>query len=206
MTDLTPTSSAFWALNTSAVTRGALAGIISRLVISSRTLTQNPAFRDTSVTVEEILTCAALTKLARYAWLSSIQCSLTSLSPSFSGTGHGVGAALNVHEGPQGISTRFGNTTGLQKGMIVSNEPGYYEDGAFGIRIEVGPNSSRQFPLSIGSKSPFQFSIAANNDEVRSRGDLILRSSQLVGDLTQNMCKDTCIHMCTIFTKYNSTV
>ncbi|CAI0460071.1 unnamed protein product [Linum tenue] len=52
------------------------------------------------------------------------------------GTGHGVGAALNVHEGPQSISFRHGNTTPLQKGMIVSNEPGYYEDHAFGIRIE----------------------------------------------------------------------
>ncbi|KAJ9131448.1 hypothetical protein P3X46_035105 [Hevea brasiliensis] len=52
------------------------------------------------------------------------------------GTGHGVGAALNVHEGPQSISFRFGNMTPLQKGMIVSNEPGYYEDHAFGIRIE----------------------------------------------------------------------
>lgn len=52
------------------------------------------------------------------------------------GTGHGVGAALNVHEGPQSISFRFGNLTPLLKGMIVSNEPGYYEDHAFGIRIE----------------------------------------------------------------------
>ncbi|RZC55446.1 hypothetical protein C5167_014295 [Papaver somniferum] len=52
------------------------------------------------------------------------------------GTGHGVGAALNVHEGPQSISFRFGNMTPLQKGMIVSNEPGYYEDHSFGIRIE----------------------------------------------------------------------
>jgi len=54
-----------------------------------------------------------------------------------SGTGHGVGAALNVHEGPQSISHRYGNLTPLVKGMIVSNEPGYYEDHAFGIRIEV---------------------------------------------------------------------
>ncbi|XP_010464060.1 PREDICTED: probable Xaa-Pro aminopeptidase P isoform X2 [Camelina sativa] len=52
------------------------------------------------------------------------------------GTGHGVGAALNVHEGPQSISYRYGNMTPLQNGMIVSNEPGYYEDHAFGIRIE----------------------------------------------------------------------
>lgn len=53
------------------------------------------------------------------------------------GTGHGVGAALNVHEGPQSISYRYGNLTALQKGMVVSNEPGYYEDNSFGIRIEV---------------------------------------------------------------------
>lgn len=52
------------------------------------------------------------------------------------GTGHGVGAALNVHEGPQSISPRWGNTTPIKDGMIVSNEPGYYEDGQFGIRIE----------------------------------------------------------------------
>jgi Xaa-Pro aminopeptidase len=52
------------------------------------------------------------------------------------GTGHGVGAALNVHEGPHGISPRFGNLTGLVAGMVVSNEPGMYFDGAWGIRIE----------------------------------------------------------------------
>jgi len=52
------------------------------------------------------------------------------------GTGHGVGAALNVHEGPFGISPRFTNLEGLKKGMVVSNEPGYYDDGRFGIRIE----------------------------------------------------------------------
>jgi len=52
------------------------------------------------------------------------------------GTGHGVGAALNVHEGPHGISPRWANTEVLKNGMIVSNEPGYYEDGNYGIRIE----------------------------------------------------------------------
>eukprot|EP00188_Purpureofilum_apyrenoidigerum_P006003 Plantae.Rhodophyta-Purpureofilum_apyrenoidigerum.ctg8564.p1 GENE.Plantae.Rhodophyta-Purpureofilum_apyrenoidigerum.ctg8564~~Plantae.Rhodophyta-Purpureofilum_apyrenoidigerum.ctg8564.p1 ORF type:complete len:610 (-),score=108.92 Plantae.Rhodophyta-Purpureofilum_apyrenoidigerum.ctg8564:1793-3622(-) len=51
------------------------------------------------------------------------------------GTGHGVGASLCVHEGPQMISFR-GNTVPLEPGMVVSNEPGYYEAGAFGIRIE----------------------------------------------------------------------
>jgi len=53
------------------------------------------------------------------------------------GTGHGVGAFLNVHEGPSGISWRvYPNDPGLQAGMILSDEPGYYEDGNFGIRIE----------------------------------------------------------------------
>ncbi|OMJ26337.1 putative Xaa-Pro aminopeptidase P [Smittium culicis] len=53
------------------------------------------------------------------------------------GTGHGVGSFLNVHEGPHGIAVRPANLeTGLRAGMIVTNEPGYYEDGKFGIRIE----------------------------------------------------------------------
>jgi len=44
---------------------------------------------------------------------------------------------LNVHEGPHGISSRIGsNRVPLKAGMIVSNEPGYYRDGHFGIRIE----------------------------------------------------------------------
>ncbi len=50
------------------------------------------------------------------------------------GTGHGVGYFLNVHEGPQAIS-KF-NKVKLQEGMILSNEPGYYEKNKFGIRIE----------------------------------------------------------------------
>ena len=51
------------------------------------------------------------------------------------GTGHGVGSYLGVHEGPQRIS-KLPNRVGLEPGMIVSNEPGYYKTGAFGIRIE----------------------------------------------------------------------
>ena len=50
------------------------------------------------------------------------------------GTGHGVGAFLSVHEGPQRIS-RVSDVP-LEPGMILSNEPGYYREGAFGIRIE----------------------------------------------------------------------
>lgn len=51
------------------------------------------------------------------------------------GTGHGVGCYLSVHEGPQSISKR-GTQVSLKPGMILSNEPGYYKTGAFGIRIE----------------------------------------------------------------------
>lgn len=50
------------------------------------------------------------------------------------GTGHGVGSYLSVHEGPQRLS-KLG-TTPLEPGMILSNEPGYYKEGHYGIRIE----------------------------------------------------------------------
>ncbi|MEK9833218.1 MAG: aminopeptidase P family protein [Rhodospirillaceae bacterium] len=51
------------------------------------------------------------------------------------GTGHGVGSYLGVHEGPQRIS-KAGGSVALAPGMIVSNEPGYYRAGEYGIRIE----------------------------------------------------------------------
>ncbi|KAI0127512.1 metallopeptidase family M24 [Xylariales sp. AK1849] len=53
------------------------------------------------------------------------------------GTGHGVGSYLNVHEGPIGIGTRIQySEVALALGNVISNEPGFYEDGKFGIRIE----------------------------------------------------------------------
>jgi len=51
------------------------------------------------------------------------------------GTGHGVGSYLGVHEGPQRIS-KAPSPVALKPGMIISNEPGYYKEGAYGIRIE----------------------------------------------------------------------
>jgi Xaa-Pro aminopeptidase len=51
------------------------------------------------------------------------------------GTGHGVGSFLAVHEGPQRIA-KFGSPVPLEAGMILSNEPGYYKAGEYGIRIE----------------------------------------------------------------------
>jgi Xaa-Pro aminopeptidase len=53
------------------------------------------------------------------------------------GTGHGIGAFLNVHEGPMGIGFRAAyRDFPLKVGNVISNEPGYYEDGKYGIRIE----------------------------------------------------------------------
>jgi Xaa-Pro aminopeptidase len=63
------------------------------------------------------------------------------------GTGHGVGYFLNVHEGPHAISRN--NKIIFQEGMVVSNEPGYYEKNKFGIRIEnlvyVKRNKNKKF-------------------------------------------------------------
>ena len=68
-----------------------------------------------------------LDALARYPlWLAGLDYD--------HGTGHGVGAYLSVHEGPQGLSRR--SEALLEPGMIVSNEPGYYREGQWGIRIE----------------------------------------------------------------------
>ena len=65
------------------------------------------------------------------------------------GTGHGVGFFLNVHEGPQAISKY--NNVKISEGMILSNEPGYYKKGYFGIRIE-----NLVFVKKIGSKLFFE--------------------------------------------------
>ncbi len=73
-------------------------------------------------------TGSQLDALARYAlWQAGLDYD--------HGTGHGVGAYLSVHEGPHRIS-KMPNSIALQPGMIVSNEPGYYKTGAYGIRIE----------------------------------------------------------------------
>ena len=66
-------------------------------------------------------------KNARY-WLNKINLDYPH------GTGHGVGYFLNVHEGPHGLSKY--NNVKLRKGMILSNEPGFYKENSFGIRIE----------------------------------------------------------------------
>lgn len=71
------------------------------------------------------------------------------------GTGHGVGSFLSVHEGPQSISRR--GMVVLEPGMILSNEPGYYRDGAFGIRIENLVSVHEPRPIEGGDRPMLGF-------------------------------------------------
>eukprot|EP01071_Lankesteria_metandrocarpae_P004102 Lankesteria_metandrocarpae@DN3374_c0_g1_i1.p1 len=85
------------------------------------------------------------------------------------GTGHGVGAQLSVHEGPCGISSALqgsASETDLKPGMIISNEPGYYLEGSFGIRHEslvlvIPANVSTANPspstTSVGESNYYRF-------------------------------------------------
>ncbi|MEL6979723.1 MAG: aminopeptidase P family protein [Pseudomonadota bacterium] len=72
------------------------------------------------------------------------------------GTGHGVGACLSVHEGPQSLSRR--GDVALEAGMILSNEPGCYLEGRFGVRIEnlvlVEPAAAPADALGVGGEQP----------------------------------------------------
>jgi len=74
------------------------------------------------------------------------------------GTGHGVGCFLSVHEGPQRIS-KIGSTIALKPGMVVSNEPGYYKEGAYGIRIENLVAVRQAESLQGGEKDMLEFEI-----------------------------------------------
>ena len=74
------------------------------------------------------------------------------------GTGHGVGSYLGVHEGPQRIAKAL-NPHALQPGMIVSNEPGYYKDNDFGIRIEVLQVVTPAAPIAGGERPMLGFEV-----------------------------------------------
>jgi len=88
---------------------------------------QTAAIAIASAVFPEGTTGAQLDPLARFAlWQAGVDFD--------HGTGHGVGSYLSVHEGPARLS-KLG-TVALKRGMILSNEPGYYKTGAYGIRIE----------------------------------------------------------------------
>jgi Xaa-Pro aminopeptidase len=72
------------------------------------------------------------------------------------GTGHGVGSYLGVHEGPQRIAKQP-NAVPLEAGMIVSNEPGYYKEGAYGIRIETLQVVTPAAPIAGGERPMLGF-------------------------------------------------
>jgi len=72
------------------------------------------------------------------------------------GTGHGVGAYLGVHEGPQRIA-KSPSSIPLEPGMIVSNEPGYYKTGGFGIRIENLQYVTEPAPIDGGERDMMGF-------------------------------------------------
>ncbi len=72
------------------------------------------------------------------------------------GTGHGVGVYLGVHEGPQRIS-KLPNKVALEPGMIVSNEPGYYKEGGYGIRIENLQYVTEAAPIKGGERDMLGF-------------------------------------------------
>ncbi len=72
------------------------------------------------------------------------------------GTGHGVGAYLGVHEGPQRIA-KTPSSIPLEHGMIVSNEPGYYKTGEFGIRIENLQYVTKAAPIEGGERKMMGF-------------------------------------------------
>jgi Xaa-Pro aminopeptidase len=71
------------------------------------------------------------------------------------GTGHGIGYALCVHEGPQNISQRW-NAVALAPGMMLSNEPAMYADGEYGIRIENILSVKEMFKTEYGTFLGFE--------------------------------------------------
>ncbi len=91
------------------------------------------------------------------------------------GTGHGVGFFMNVHEGPQSISKN--NFVKLQKGMIISNEPGFYLENEFGIRIEnlvyIDGNNKRLFFKNL-TFAPLEKDLIEENLLTKIEKDYIL--------------------------------
>ena len=109
------------------------------------------------------------------------------------GTGHGVGAFINVHEGPQRIAPRGGDEP-MKVGMIVSNEPGYYESGWGGVRLENlyvvmtdddlpdHPDGKRWFRMDPLTLIPFDTSLIDWSDMAEAEKDWLGEYHQEVWD------------------------
>ncbi len=92
------------------------------------------------------------------------------------GTGHGVGFFLNVHEGPQGFAglNSVRGTTAHQVGMITSNEPGYYKEGAYGIRVEnllVTVPSDKEGYLEFETLTLYPIDIKLIDETIMDKGE-----------------------------------
>ncbi|MGE5501355.1 MAG: aminopeptidase P family protein [Ignavibacteriales bacterium] len=98
------------------------------------------------------------------------------------GTGHGVGSYLGVHEGPQRIS-KAPSTVALKPGMIVSNEPGYYKEGSFGIRIENLQVVTEALPIEGGERPMHGFETLTLAPIDRRCVDVALLTAQERGQL-----------------------
>ena len=120
------------------------------------------------------------------------------------GTGHGVGAYLNVHEGPQSISHGAGDIA-LQPGMVLSNEPGLYRTGHYGIRIEnlvlvqgkkfAGADDQKAF-LSFKTLTlvPFERRLIDKRLLNREEIDWINQYHQRIMKAHQNYLEKSCLH------------
>ena len=108
------------------------------------------------------------------------------------GTGHGVGAYLSVHEGPARINKS--DRTALEPGMILSNEPGYYKQGEYGIRIEnlvlveerqIAGAEGRYFGFETLTFAPIDKNLVdvglLNTDELRWWNDYHIKVLDIVG-------------------------
>lgn len=113
---------------TTDITRTVAAGSVSALEKKRYTQVLKGHIAIATISFPEGTTGSQLDVLARqFLWRDGVDYA--------HGTGHGIGSYLSVHEGPQRLS-RGGSRIALQPGMLISNEPGYYKPGAFGIRLE----------------------------------------------------------------------
>jgi Xaa-Pro aminopeptidase len=125
------------------------------------------------------------------------------------GTGHGVGSFLSVHEGPQRIATFGGGDEPLQPGMIISNEPGYYKTGEYGIRIEnlvlvvesgVGENGRTLYAFETLSHTPIDralIEVEALTEAERAWVDAYhARTLEIVGPQLEGPAKQWLAEVC----------